>query len=89
MRNSLDEVKAYLKYGPIVLASEYVEDDSLPAVVIDNIKAAERVTEHLILKGHKRIGFINGPEHSILCRDRQKKGISKRWKSIKSLLLMI
>lgn len=71
LRNPLDEVKAYLQYGPIVLASEYVEDDSLPAVVIDNIKAAERVTEHLIMKGHKRIGFINGPEHIILCRDRQ------------------
>jgi LacI family transcriptional regulator, repressor for deo operon, udp, cdd, tsx, nupC, and nupG len=24
------------------------------------------------MKGHKRIGFINGPEHIILCRDRQK-----------------
>lgn len=72
LRNPLEEVKAYLQHGPIVLASEYVEDDSLPAVVIDNIKAAECVTEHLIQKGHKRIGFINGPEHIILCRDRQK-----------------
>lgn len=72
LRNPLGEVRSYLQHGPIVLASEYVEDNSLPAVVIDNIKAAERVTEHLILKGHKRIGFINGPEHIILCRDRQK-----------------
>ena len=72
LRNPLEEVRSYLQHGPIVLASEYVEDNSLPAVVIDNIKAAERVTEHLILKGHKRIGFINGPEHIILCRDRQK-----------------
>lgn len=72
LRNPLEEVKAFLQHGPIVLASEYAEDDSLPAVVIDNIRAAEHVTEHLILKGHKRIGFINGPEHIILCRDRQR-----------------
>lgn len=72
LRNPLEEVKSYLQYGPIVLASEYVEDDSLPAVIIDNIKAAEHAAEHLILKGHKRIGFINGPEHIVLCRDRQK-----------------
>jgi LacI family repressor for deo operon, udp, cdd, tsx, nupC, and nupG len=72
LRNPLEEVKDYQSYGPIVLASEYVEDDSIPAVIIDNIKAAAQVTEHLIMKGHRRIGFINGPEHIILCRDRQK-----------------
>lgn len=72
LRNSLEEVQPYLRHGPIVLACEYVDDDSLPAVTIDNIKAAERVTEHLLNKGHKRIGFINGPEQIILCRDRHK-----------------
>lgn len=70
-RNPLEKVKSFLKFGPIVFASEYTEDDSLPAVIIDNSEAAGKVTEHLIMKGHRRIGFINGPEHIILCRDRQ------------------
>ncbi|WP_410512867.1 LacI family DNA-binding transcriptional regulator [Paenibacillus sp. BR2-3] len=72
LRNPLEKVEAFLKYGPIVLASEYTDDDSIPAVMIDNGEAACKVTEHLILKGHMRIGFINGPGHIILCRDRQK-----------------
>lgn len=72
LRNPLEQVRSYCEYGPIVLACEYVEDDSIPAVVIDNIKAAQCVTEHLIMKGHKRIAFINGPEQNILCDDRKK-----------------
>ncbi|GAA3325927.1 hypothetical protein GCM10020331_059780 [Ectobacillus funiculus] len=39
LRNPLEEVRSYLQHGPIVLVSEYVEDNSLPAVVIDNIKS--------------------------------------------------
>jgi LacI family repressor for deo operon, udp, cdd, tsx, nupC, and nupG len=71
LRNPLKMIKPYLKYGPIVLASEYLDDDFLPAVCIDNIAAAQKATEHLIKSGHERIAFINGPENIILCRDRE------------------
>lgn len=53
-------IPSILQYGPIVLSNEYTENDSLPAVVIDNIKAAEQAIEYLLSKGHSRIGFING-----------------------------
>lgn len=72
LRNPADMVKPYLQYGPIVLACEYLDDDAIPAVTIDNIKAARMALEHLIELGHKRIAFINGTEHIILCRDRKR-----------------
>lgn len=72
LRNPADVVKQYLKYGPIVLACEYLDDNSLPAVTIDNCRAAKEAAEHLIAWGHRKIAYLNGPEHIILCRDRKK-----------------
>lgn len=72
LRNPVELVKPYLKYGPIVLASEYLVDDALPAVAIDNVAAARKATEHILGQGREKIAFINGPEHIILCRDRQR-----------------
>ncbi|MEW9668109.1 LacI family DNA-binding transcriptional regulator [Ammoniphilus sp. 3BR4] len=72
LNNSPDVVKAYLQYGPIVIACGYTDDDSIPAVVIDDTKAARMAVEHLVSLGHQRIAFINGPEHITLCRDRKK-----------------
>lgn len=71
LRNPLEMIKPYLKYGPIILASEYLDDDFLPSVCIDNIAAAQKATEYLIKSGHERIAFINGPKNIILCRDRK------------------
>lgn len=71
LRNPIEAVKPYLQYGPIIFASEYLDDNILPAVCIDNIRAAREATEHLIMLGHKRIAFINGPENIIICRDRK------------------
>lgn len=55
---------------PVVLACEYVDGEYFPSVSIDNIAAAFDATSHLVRLGHRRIGFINGPENIILCRDR-------------------
>lgn len=70
LRNPFERVQPFLQHGPIVLASEYLDDDALPSVTMDNAAAAGMVTDHLISLGHERIAFINGPEHIILCRDR-------------------
>jgi len=41
-----------------------------PAVLIDNVGGAMKATRHLIELGHRRIGFIGGPDQSISARDR-------------------
>lgn len=38
-----------------------VDDDSIPSVMIDNVKAAETVVQHFIDLGHKHIGLVTGP----------------------------
>ncbi|MFD2612451.1 LacI family DNA-binding transcriptional regulator [Paenibacillus gansuensis] len=71
LRNPVDFITPYLRYGPIVFANEYLDGDPIPSVAIDNTAAAQMVTQHLIDSGHRRIAFINGPEHIIICRDRK------------------
>ncbi|HYF90654.1 MAG TPA: LacI family DNA-binding transcriptional regulator [Symbiobacteriaceae bacterium] len=36
----------------------------------DNVLAAAVAVEHLVNRGHRRIGFINGPKHWVFCHDR-------------------
>lgn len=55
---------------PIVMACEYVDDSDLPTVIIDNRRAAQTATEHLLTLGHRDIGFIAGPAGNVLTRDR-------------------
>lgn len=55
---------------PIVVACQYLENYSVPNVTIDNIRAAEAMTEHLISLGHKKIAHISGPPSELLYRNR-------------------
>ncbi|MBP1931347.1 LacI family DNA-binding transcriptional regulator [Ammoniphilus resinae] len=57
---------------PVVLACEYLEGSNVPTVAIDNIRCAEKLTQHLINLRHKRIAFLSGPMEIILNRDRLK-----------------
>ncbi len=41
-----------------------------PAVLIDNTGGAAKATQHLIDLGHRRIGFIGGPDKSNSAKDR-------------------
>ncbi|EIJ78118.1 transcriptional repressor, lacI family protein [Bacillus methanolicus PB1] len=68
-QNSIEEIANEF---PVVLACEYIEGSQIPTVSIDNISSARKATEHLILLGHKRIGFISGPLNVVLSRDRLK-----------------
>lgn len=51
---------------PIINCCECVTDNSMPTVSLDNVGAAEAMTQHLITLGHKRIGVVTGPEGSPL-----------------------
>lgn len=63
--------RAEPSWPPLVMACEYL-DVGLPTVRIDNVAAAEDAVSHLVRLGHKKIAFINGPEHSPLSVDRHK-----------------
>lgn len=71
LRNSFETIMPYLEFGPIVFANEYLDGDALPSVAIDNVASSKMVIEHFFELGHRRIAFINGPEHIIICRDRK------------------
>lgn len=58
---------------PIVVGCETISPELsvFPGVHIDNVAAAKEATNYLISFGHKRIGFIDGLETSLLTKDRQ------------------
>ncbi|RLE35015.1 LacI family transcriptional regulator [Candidatus Acetothermia bacterium] len=56
IRTLADELGVY----PVVVDAR-VENCRLAAVWVDNVTAFIEASEHLISKGHKRIGFIAGP----------------------------
>lgn len=56
---------------PIVAACERIPDAPIPQVEVDNEDAAARAVAHLIALGHRRIGYLTGPEGNILDRDRR------------------
>ena len=58
---------------PIVIGCETVSPDlaGFPGIHIDNVAAAMEATQFLIEAGHRRIGFIKGPEQSLLTKDRE------------------
>jgi LacI family repressor for deo operon, udp, cdd, tsx, nupC, and nupG len=59
---------------PIVIGCETISSDlaDFPSVHIDNVAAATEATNYLIEAGHQRIGFIKGPEQSLLTLDRER-----------------
>ncbi|MCC3860360.1 LacI family DNA-binding transcriptional regulator [Pseudemcibacter aquimaris] len=56
--------------APIVNACDCVRGTDLPSVQLDNISAAEDMTDHLISLGHKNIAVISGPEEHSITNDR-------------------
>ena len=57
---------------PTVLLNCYAEDRRFPCVVPGEIAGARAATQHLIGKGHRRIGFINGEPWMDASADRLK-----------------
>lgn len=69
-RTSPEKIMEMAREVPLVMACEYIEGAELPMVTIDNVFSAKRVVDHLAALGHRRIGFIAGPLHVIISRDR-------------------
>src|SRR5262249_7038742 len=50
---------------PIVLVNGYAEGIEAPFVSCDDRQAGELAVAHLVALGHRRIGFISGPERFV------------------------
>lgn len=59
LRKSLDPFRS--SGGAVVMLAP--NSYKIPSVLPDNEKGARLLTRHLISLGHKRIGFISGPDH--------------------------
>lgn len=55
---------------PHVLLGRSMEYEDVPSVDTDNLQAAYDATMHLIAQGQRRIGFVSGPSHLALSKDR-------------------
>jgi LacI family transcriptional regulator len=56
-------------YGAHAIALE-PRGARMPAEIPDNRGGARQATEHLLALGHRRIAYIDGPEHVLTSRDR-------------------
>jgi LacI family transcriptional regulator len=64
----LDEVRR--SRTPFILVSRLCNDPDLSYVVTDDTAGGRLAVEHLVALGHRRIGFIGGPEDVQASRDR-------------------
>ncbi len=57
---------------PVVLVDRALEGVSCDTVLVDNLNASYNAVEHMIVKGHKRIGIICGPDSIFTASERLK-----------------
>lgn len=57
---------------PVVLIDRALEGVGCDTVLVDNLNASYNAVEHLIIKGHKRIGIICGPDNIFTAGERLK-----------------
>ncbi len=55
---------------PVVAMCETIEGADIPQIEVDNRAAACCMTQYLASLGHRHIGYLCGPEHNVLERDR-------------------
>lgn len=60
---------------PLVMFSRYPPDLLCPRLKVNDFSGARTAVKHLVEKGYKKIGFIGGPGHITLCRERFDKGV--------------
>lgn len=58
--------------APLVNACDCIRGTEIPTVELDNVSAAQTMTEHLISLGHTNIGLISGPISGTITKDRLK-----------------
>lgn len=57
---------------PVVLIDRFINNVNCDVVLVDNLNASYNAVEQLIVRGHKRIGIIVGPEDVYTAQERLK-----------------
>jgi LacI family transcriptional regulator len=71
--NEDKSIQAVLQDGiPIVLIDRVLKEIECDVVLVDNLNGAYDAVEQFIMKGHKRIGIIVGPENIYTAQERLK-----------------
>lgn len=58
-----DLIRSINREVPLVLVDRQIDDLDVVTVALDNRRGAAGAVEHLLSLGHRRIGFIKGPEN--------------------------
>jgi GntR family transcriptional regulator of arabinose operon len=66
---------------PLVLIDRYLPDLTIDYVGLDNVGSGYRATEHLLILGHRRIGFIFSYEETL-----QTTSVYERWQGYRKAL---
>lgn len=72
---SIDEIKikeALEKDIPVILIDRSIKGVDCDVVLVDNLNAAYNAVEHLITRGHRRVGIICGPQNIYTAQERLK-----------------
>jgi DNA-binding LacI/PurR family transcriptional regulator len=62
---------------PFVLFNRHLRDQTVNAIVCDQIEAARMLVARLVGAGHRRFAMIDGPAGSVMAQDRQR-GVDER-----------
>lgn len=57
---------------PLVLIDRMINNVNCDAVLVDNLNASYNAVEQLIIRGHRRIGIIAGPQNTYTAQERLK-----------------
>ncbi|MCY7752341.1 LacI family DNA-binding transcriptional regulator [Bacillus haynesii] len=64
LENEWEDIKKYVKYGPVVLANEFHAEADVPVICYDEFEAGYKGTELFIQKGHHLMAFCCDTIHS-------------------------
>jgi LacI family transcriptional regulator len=69
---SLDRLALARRRGrPVVLLDRTSPDGTMCSAAVDDVRGGELAVAHLLSRGHRRIGFVNGPTTIPQCADRR------------------
>ncbi|GGH80201.1 DNA-binding LacI/PurR family transcriptional regulator [Pullulanibacillus pueri] len=70
--NDWQDIKRYQQYGPILFCNEYPPGTEAPIIHLDQLQGGYMGTQHLIERGHTKIGYCYSGRQNTNIRDRFK-----------------
>lgn len=72
-RSNIDSINQVIEKDiPVVFIDRLLKEVQCDVILVDNLNASYDAVEHLIIRGHKRIGIICGPEDVYTSQERLK-----------------